>query len=137
MRKRFVQSIVLSVLVPVFLGNIAGGDNRQVNISTDINNRFGEMADRSVGEAVAPVTVAGRVFNSAGVPLRSIRVDLIDTIAGTSRETFTSSLGWYAFPGVESGRVYQYGIVSSRYQAFFQPLQPSGDVFNADIITFQ
>jgi hypothetical protein len=81
----------------------------------------------------APVTIAGRVLTAGGMPLRSVNVFIFDTF-GNSFAATSSSMGWFSFAGLESGRVYNLGISSGRYFAFGQPVAAGQDIFNADIV---
>jgi len=66
----------------------------------------------------ASVSVGGRVFTPDGRGLRNARVILTDA-SGNSRNTLSSSFGYYRFDEVEAGQTYIIQVISKQYQ--FQP----------------
>ncbi len=65
-----------------------------------------------VSESQQPVTISGRVTDSAGLPLPGVTV----VIKGTTKGTLTGADGSYALPGVTSDAVLMFSFVGMKTQ---------------------
>ena len=86
-----------------------------------------------VAPVAANVSVSGRVLTNNGTGLRNAVVTLTDT-DGTSRQTRTSSFGYYSFAEVEAGGTYIISVSSKRYQFTPQVVQVVDNVGDLDFI---
>ncbi|MFN2500975.1 MAG: right-handed parallel beta-helix repeat-containing protein [Pyrinomonadaceae bacterium] len=79
----------------------------------------------------AGADISGRVLSPQGVGLRSARVWLTDS-AGATRETLTSSFGYFSFEDVPVGQTYVIGVASKRYRFAARSLQMTDSLANID-----
>jgi hypothetical protein len=75
------------------------------------------------------VTVSGQVFTSGGAGLRNARVTITDG-ALINRSVLTSSLGFFSFDSVETGRTYTITVGSKRFRYQPQNFMLSGALTN-------
>ena len=83
--------------------------------------------------ASAPVSISGKVFTAAGLPLRNAQVVLTDS-SNFQRFAVTSSFGVYNFSEVASGQDYTLTVQSKRYRFAPKMLSLTGELTNLDFI---
>ena len=97
---------------------------RTVNTTAD----FGVVRYRS-----GIATISGRVLSPAGIALRNVIVNLVDT-SGVTRSAITSSFGSYQFSNVSMGPGYTLTARSKRYRFAPVLLDLSTNLSNIDIV---
>lgn len=81
----------------------------------------------------ASVSVSGRVVSAGGTGVRGAEVFIVDP-DGNRRKVLTSSLGYYQFDEVESGKSYVLGVSSRRYRFESKALQINDNLANVDFV---
>lgn len=77
----------------------------------------------------ASVSVSGRVTNSEGRSVARAVVTLIDS-QGNSRQTLSSSFGYYRFDEVEVGQTYTFTVTAKRYEFQSQVITVNEEIEN-------
>jgi hypothetical protein len=88
---------------------------------------------------VVNVTVSGRVTTAGGLPIRGAIVSISGGNLPAGTKVQTGSLGWFSFPGLQSGQTYTI-TVSARRNTFAQPsrmVTPQADVTDFDFVAEQ
>jgi hypothetical protein len=105
------------------------------------SNSFGNLIDVvyqgsivTIGSAQAPlVQVSGRVVTPSGVGLRNATVSITDANNNRTLVT-TSTLGFYSFQNVESGRAYTVAVTSKKFRFAPVVVQVNDNVANLDFV---
>ncbi|CAN5161691.1 hypothetical protein BH20ACI2_BH20ACI2_04350 [soil metagenome] len=81
----------------------------------------------------ARVSLSGRVTNATGLGIRSAEVFLTDS-EGNRRKVLTSSLGYYQFDEIDSGKSYVMGVSSRRYRFESRVVQVTDNLTELDFV---
>lgn len=81
----------------------------------------------------ARVSVSGRVTTATGLGIRSAEVFIADS-EGNRRKVVTSSLGYYQFDEIDSGKSYVMGVSSRRYRFESRVVQVTDNLTDLDFI---
>ncbi len=79
------------------------------------------------------VSVSGRVTTSTGVGIRNAGVFITDS-DGNQRKVLTSSLGYYQFDEIDSGKSYVIGVSSRRYRFASRVVQVIDNLTDLDFV---
>lgn len=102
----------------------------QIHFVSPLTSDVGGVDFQAFAPTAANVSISGRILNPSGQGLRNAIVTLLDQ-SGLSRQTRSSSFGYYHFDGVEAGNTYIITVASKRY--VFQPRTVS---VNDEIVDF-
>lgn len=110
--------------------------DRVTAVAIDADGNSSEFFPVSFGPTSAGVSVSGRVLTAAGTPLRGTMVSITDD-NGVVRTAVTSSLGYYAFEGVQAGRTYVVTAVSRRFRFTPRIVNVADPVSELDLIALE
>jgi CSLREA domain-containing protein len=110
--------------------------DRVTAVAIDADGNSSEFFPVSFGPTSAGVSVSGRVLTAAGAPLRGTTVTITDD-NGVVRTAVSSSLGYYAFEGVQAGRTYVVTAVSRRYRFTPRIVNVADPISELDLIALE
>lgn len=82
-----------------------------------------------------PITganLSGRVVRNADYGLKGALVVMTDDLNGAKKISYTGTLGYYSFYGIELGRSYTISVLSKQYTFNSQTMTVNGDLTNVD-----
>ncbi|QQS32421.1 MAG: right-handed parallel beta-helix repeat-containing protein [Acidobacteriota bacterium] len=109
--------------------------DRVTSTATDADGNTSEFSP-TLGPTSAGVSVSGRVLTAAGVAIRGTTVTITDD-NGVVRTAVTSSLGYYAFEGVQAGRTYVVTAVSRRYRFTPRIVNVADPISDLDLVALE